>query len=290
MSPFTLESPDSLDEVLELLSRNGDAAKLIAGGTGLINLMKQRLVFPEMLVSLHRVPDLGYVEVGDHELKVGAGTSLATIERHSLVRTHLPMLASALAEVASPRIRANATLGGAVAHGDPHQDTPVALIAYGAEVSARSKQGTRSIPLDTFYTDFYETALDANEVVTEVRVPIPPSNHAACYLKYLPRSAEDYATVAVGGAVTLDAQGQVDSARIALGSVASTPVLAMAANAVLKGQSLQSERVRAKAADAVAEAIDPMSDSRGSAEYKREMAVVFTRRALALLAERLGNS
>ena len=290
MSPFDLESPADLAGALRLLSVNGDEAKLIAGGTGLINLMKQRLVFPSLLVSLHRVPGLDYVKEADDQILLGACTSLATVERHPLIRNRLPMLSAALAEVASPRVRARATIGGAVAHGDPHQDTPVALIAYGAQAVVRSKEGSRTVPLDAFYSDYYETVLGPDELVTEVIVPALPERHAGCYMKYLPRSAEDYATVAVGGVVTLSENGRVESARVALGSVAATPVLANGVGSALLGQDLSVENVREIAVEAVIASLDPMSDARGSAEYKRAMAVVFTRRVLASLADQLGRS
>lgn len=283
MNAFELDVPTSLDQALDLLAEYREEAKLIAGGTGLLNLMKQRLAFPERLISLHRVPGLDGLTDSEDEINIGASTTLAALERHPAVIARLPMLCEALGEVASPRVRARATVGGAVAHGDPHQDTPVALLAYDARVTARSRQGIRTLPLETFYEDFYETCLEPDEIITSVSVSVPRDDVVSGYVKYLPRSHEDYATVAVAATIILDTWGQVETVRVALGSVAATPILAVSAGESLRGAALTSEAIR-DAAELVRGVTDPISDARGSAEYKRDMAVVFTRRLLERLA------
>ena len=287
MNNFQLQAPDSRAEVLALLTEHADEARLIAGGTGLLNLMKQRLAFPELLVSLHRVPDLSGRVIDGEIIQIGALTRLADLERDPIIREHLPMLCTTLAQVASPRIRAMATLGGAVAHGDPHQDTPAALIALGASAIAQTSHGQREIALDELYRDYYETALEAHELITEIRIPVPTQPSAAAYLKFLPRSAEDYATVAVAVRLDLDAQTRAcQQCRIVLGSVGATPIRSQATESILTGKDFSAARVQ-QAAERAAEDTDPMSDTRGSASYKRDMTVVFVRRALLQVAAEL---
>ncbi|MCB1742784.1 MAG: xanthine dehydrogenase family protein subunit M [Gammaproteobacteria bacterium] len=289
MNAFELLVPKDKSAALGLLNEHGDEARLIAGGTGLLNLMKQRLVYPERLISLHRVGGMDAVTLDGASVRIGALTRLATLEGDPAIATHLPMLRETLHEVASPRVRAMATLGGAVAHGDPHQDTPAALIALGASVIAESHDGSREIPLDELYQDYYETALEADELITEIRIP-QQRTRAAAYLKFLPRSAEDYATVAAAVSIEVDdASGVCSGCRIVLGSVGSTPIRSTAAETLLIGERPSTERFRA-AAEAAARDTDPMTDTRGSAEYKRAMAAVFTRRALTQALERLGQA
>jgi carbon-monoxide dehydrogenase medium subunit len=244
VSPFALETPATWKEALALLAEHGEAAKAIAGGTGLLNLMKQRLAFPEVLVSLHRVPDSDGIALADGSLVIGALARLAEVERHPAVRERLPMLAETLSEVASPRIRAMATIGGALAHADPHQDTPAALLALGASVRTMTRNGGRELPLETLYLDYYETCLDPAELVVEVRVPLPPAGSGASYLKFLPRSAEDYATVAAA-ALRLSRHGVCERCRIVLGSVGATPIRSGAAEALLAGEAVTEARCRA---------------------------------------------
>lgn len=288
MNDFQLEAPDSRATALALIAEHTDSARLIAGGTGLINLMKQRLAFPELLVSLHRVPDLAGITLGDGVIKIGALTRLADLERDSAIRKHAPMLCATLTQVASPRVRAMATVGGAVAHGDPHQDTPAALIALDATAIAQSASGEREIALHELYLDYYETTLEPNELITEVRIPIPTQPSAAAFIKFLPRSAEDYATVAVAVRLDIDEQDRsCQQCRIVLGSVGSTPIRSSDAESIITGTKVSAELIE-QAAQRAAKDTDPMSDTRGSAEYKRDMTVVFVRRTLLQAARELG--
>jgi carbon-monoxide dehydrogenase medium subunit len=190
------------------------------------------------------------------------------------------MLAETFHHVATIRVRNMATVGGGLAHADPNQDPPPSLIALGATVKATSANGSRVIPLDEFFTDYYETMLKPDEIITEVFVPNLPANSGAAYLKFLPRTADDYATVSAAAVLTLDkTKKTISNVRIALGSVGTTPIRATAAEAVLRGQPVKAEAF-AEAAEKAKEAVDPISDFRGSAGYKKEMAGVFVRRAL----------
>jgi carbon-monoxide dehydrogenase medium subunit len=180
--------------------------------------------------------------------------------------------------VASIRIRTVATLGGALAHADPNQDPPPSLMVLDARVCVRSSRGQREIGIDDFFVDYYETVLEPDEMVTAVIVPRPPANSGASFLKFLPQTQDDYATVAVAARLTLD-DDRIGQARVALGAAAATPLRATTVEAALQGQPPTPDVIRAAAA-LVAEAVDPSDDFRGSADYKRDMAVVFVRRAL----------
>jgi carbon-monoxide dehydrogenase medium subunit len=190
------------------------------------------------------------------------------------------VLAETYHHVATLRIRNMATVGGGLAHADPNQDPPPTLIALGASIKAASANGSRVIPLDGFFTDYYETVLNPDEIITELFIPKLAPNSGAAYIKFLPRTADDYATVSAAVVLTLDKTNKnIADVRIALGSVGVTPIRATAAEALLRGQPLRAEAF-AEAGEKAKEAVDPVSDFRGSAGYKKDMAGVFVRRAL----------
>jgi len=280
MISFEYRTPKNLKEVHATLKEFGDEAKLIAGGTALVIMMKQRLVQPSCLVSLRTVRGLNGIEVKDAGLRIGGLATHREVETSPLVRRRLPLLAETYHHVATIRVRNRATVGGGLAHADPNQDPPPTLIALGATVKATSANGSRVIPLDGFFTDYYETVLNPDEIITELFVPKLPPNSGAAYLKFLPRTADDYATVSAAAVLTLDkSKKTINDVRIALGSVGTIPIRATAAEAVLRGQPLKAEAF-AEAGEKAKEAVDPVSDFRGSAGYKKEMAGVFVRRAL----------
>jgi aerobic carbon-monoxide dehydrogenase medium subunit len=277
--PFTYLEPSSLDEALALLAQHGDDAKVIAGGTGLVNLMKQRLVRPSFVIGLRALKPLaGTTEHG--ELRIGALVTLGTLEASAPVRRKAPLLAEVCGHVATVRIRSMATLGGAMAHADPNLDTPPALIAMDGQIVARSQRGERTIPADRFFTGYYQTVLEPDEIVTEIVIPEQPAGSGTAFLKFLPATQDDYATVSVAARIALDGNGTVAEARVALGATATVPVRARAVEAALSGKAANESSFR-EAASLVLDAIDPIADFRGSAEYKRKMAVVHVRRALA---------
>jgi carbon-monoxide dehydrogenase medium subunit len=281
MNAFDYRAPRALDEALAVLGEYGEDARVVAGGTALVTMMRQRLVQPRCLVSLRDVQGLGGIEATNGSLRLGALVTHREVEVSPLVRQRLPVLAETFRRVATVRVRHMATVGGALAHGDPNQDPPVTLLALGARVEIRGTRGSRELQLGEFFRDYYETALEPGEVVTAVTVPSAlPAASGAAFLKFLPRTADDYATVAVAAIVTLEPDGErCRAARIALGSVGVTPLRAGAAEALLSGQRLGESLLQA-AGEAVKEAVDPLSDHRGSAAYKREMAAVMVKRAL----------
>jgi carbon-monoxide dehydrogenase medium subunit len=281
MNAFEYAAPRTLDEALAVLREHGDEARVIAGGTALVTMMRQRLVSPGYLVSLREIPGLGRIEVANGGVRIGALVTHREVETSPLVRERIPVLAETFRRVASVRIRHMATVGGALAHADPNQDPPVTLIALGSRVEIRGAGGGRELPVEDFFRDYYESALEPGEVVTGVVVPQLPAASGAAYVKFLPRTADDYATVAVAAIVTLESDGErCRAARIALGSVGVTPLRARAAEALLAGQRLGAGLLQA-AGESVKAAVDPLSDHRGSAAYKREMAAVMVGRALS---------
>ncbi len=280
MNAFEYRAPRGLDEALAVLREHGDDARVVAGGTALVTMMRQHLVRPGCLVSLRDVQGLNRIEATNGALRLGALVTHREAEVSPLVRERLPVLAETFRRVATVRIRHMATIGGALAHADPNQDPPVTLLALGARVEIRGARGHRELPLGEFFRDYYETALEPGELVTAVTVPLLPVASGATFLKFLPRTADDYATVAVAAIVTLEPDGErCREARIALGSVGVTPLRGMAAEALLSGQRL-SESLLQAAGEAVKGVVDPLSDHRGSAAYKREMTGVMVGRAL----------
>lgn len=279
MQAFDLVSPSSRQEAIELLAGADEGTRVIAGGTGLINLIKQRLAGPERLVSLHRVTDLGDITWQDDHVEIGALQTLYDLQQDAQVRAHIPILQKILSEVASPRIRSMATLGGACGHADPNQDTPLALLALDATVIVESAKGKVEVPIDAFYIDYYETALTPDQLITAVRIPLPAATSRFIAKKFMPGSLEDYACVNVCIKLDLDADSTCRDARVVLGSVGPTVFRARKAEASLVGRKVDAAAA-AEAAKAAADATDPVDDARGSAGYKRRMAEVWVRRCI----------
>lgn len=278
MNPLAFVAPEHPAQVHELLAEHGFDAQLISGGTGLVNFLKQQLVQPAVLVSTGRLPGLERIEVAERGLDIGARVRQRDIEKHPGLQAAFPLLAAAYGHVATVRIREMATLGGGLGQGDPAQDPPAVWQVLNGRIRLSSKSGTREVPAREFWLDHYTTACEPEEMIDGISAPVPPAGAGWSYQKYLPRSADDYAAVSVA-ALVVPRDGVIGEARLALGSVAPTPVYADRACELLTGQRPTAELLRA-AAESVREPIDPLDDARGSAEYKRDMAVVFARRAL----------
>jgi carbon-monoxide dehydrogenase medium subunit len=280
MNAFDFRQPDTLEEALTLVHDMGEDARVMAGGTALVIMLKQRLVMPDCLISLQKLRGMDQIDVTNGELQLGALTTHRAAERSAAVRSRIPALAETYAHVATIRIRNVATVGGALAHADPNQDPPVMLMALDAQVQLTSTAGSRQVAIGEFFTDYYETVRQPDELVTRVVVPVPKPHSGSVYLKFLPRTADDYATVGVAATVTIDpATGACEDCRVAMGCVAATAVRAPAAENLVRGHRLTSDLARD--AGALAQQVtDPISDTRGSSAYKRAMAGVFVRRAL----------
>lgn len=278
MVKFDYSEPKSLEEACSLLAQHGSDAKLIAGGTALIIWMRMRLVNPRVVVSLEKIPDFDRISYDPEEgLRISAGARHRDIELSEPVKNHYPLLHETFRKVAQPRIRLMGTLGGNLSHGDPLTDPGASLMALDATVTLRSSEGERTLPVEDFFVDYYETALEPEEILTEIHVPPPPGNLVWEHLKFTPRTEEDFATVGV--ALTMQGHGgRCEDVRLALNSVGATIFRAKGAEAVVRGRTLTPEILREMGRVAATEA-DPIEDARGTADYKREVLEVLVRRA-----------
>lgn len=280
MIAFDYRTPESLEEVYAALKETGSDGRIIAGGTALVIMMKQQLVQPSCVISLRQVSGLSDISENNGSVHIGGLVSHAHLDASDVVQGKLPVLGTTYHHVATQRVRTMATVGGGLAHADPNQDPPPTFIALGASFELGSAGGTRSVAAEDFFSDYYETVLEPEEIVTGVSVPLMAANSGGAYLKFLPRSADDYATVSAAAVVTLDAaKSTIQDVRIAMGSVNTTPVRATASEDVLRGQPVKAEGLR-EAGEKAKEHTDPVSDFRGSGSYKTQMAAVFVRRAL----------
>ena len=276
---FDYHAPQTLAEAIDLLGKHPDDAKVLSGGQSLLPLLKLRLGAAAHLVDIGKIPDLEYVREDGGFLKIGGRTRESTLEHSPLVRKKYPLLADTAEVIADPLVRNLATIGGNLAHGDPANDHPATMLAYGAEIVATGKTGTRTIPIGKFFTGLFETALAPDEILTEIRIPVPPPRSGGAYVK-LERKVGDFATAASAAQVTLGPGGEVERVGIGLTNAGPTPIQATAAEQFLRGKRPDSGAI-AEAARLAASAADPSADRRGSVEYKTEMARVLTGRALA---------
>jgi carbon-monoxide dehydrogenase medium subunit len=285
---FDYHSPTTLDEALALLTQHGDKAKILAGGQSLLPMLKLRLGQAGVLIDIGRVPGLEYIKEEGGTLKIGAATRESALERSELIRSKYPILLDTASVIADPLVRNRATVGGNLAHSDPANDHPATMLALGATVVARGPKGERTIPIGEFFTGIFSTALAPNEILTEIRIPIPPPRSGGAYRK-LERKVGDFATAAAAVQLTLGAGGEVVQVGIGLTAMGETPVKATDAEAYLKGKKANGAAIT-EASRRAAAATDPTADRRGAIEYKREMARVLTERALRLAIQRAGGT
>ena len=262
-APFEYVRAGSVGEAVAALAEHGDDAKLLAGGHSLLPLMKLRLATPAVLVDIARIPGLSYIRVEGEEVAIGAGTRHAQLERSSVARSEVPLLAHVAALVGDPQVRHRGTLGGTTAHCDPASDLPTALLALGGTVVAAGPDGRRRIPLTDFFRGFFEPALVPGEMVVELRVP--RTGEAGWGYQKFTRRANDWPIVAVAAI----------AGRVALANMSSVVVRAAATEAALgEGASIE------QAAALADEGTSPVSDMHADEEYRRHLARLLTRRAL----------
>jgi carbon-monoxide dehydrogenase medium subunit len=277
---FDYAAPTTLQEALDVLAEAGDDAKVIAGGQSLLPILRMRLNAPEKLVDLGRVEELrGITDEGSH-LVIGAMTTYADVLASGDVREHAALLVEAVKTVADPQIRHRGTVGGALVHADPAGDVGAPALALGAELVVTGPGGERTVPADEFFRDLFETAVGEGELLTRIRVP-KHTGWGAHYEKFV-RVAHQWSIVAVGATVRVDG-GTIAEARVGLTNMGSTPLRATAVEQALVGQQATEEAVR-EACAAAAEGTDPPSDLNGSADYRRHLATVLTRRAVLAAA------
>jgi aerobic carbon-monoxide dehydrogenase medium subunit len=275
---FEYYAPTTEEEAIRLLKQFGPEAKILSGGMSLIPLMKLRLAAPRYLIDINRLSHLAYIQEADGFLRIGALTREAELESSELLRSKYPILVETASVIGDPLVRNRATVGGNLAHGDPANDHPATMMALAAEIIATGPNGERNIPITSFFTGFYTTALDPDEILTEIRIPIPPPRSGGTYVK-LERKVGDFATAGVAVQLTLGRGDVCEQVRIGLTNVGPAPIEARRAEEVMRGKKMEREAVR-QAAQRAAEESQPHPDLRGSAEYKRDLVRVLTIRAL----------
>jgi aerobic carbon-monoxide dehydrogenase medium subunit len=286
-SQFEYHRAKTIPEAVALLAQYGDDAKILSGGQSLIPMMKLRIARPAQLIDINQVPGLAYIKEDGGFLKIGGLTRESELEASDLIRAKYPIIHETAAVIADPLVRNLATVGGNLAHGDPANDHPATMLALGAQVIATGSQGERTIPIEDFFLSIFSTALKHDEILTEIRIPVPPARSGGAYLK-LERKVGDFATAAVAAQVTLDAGGLCQKAGIGLTNVGPKPIKAKKAEDYLRGKKLDAATI-AQAAQLAADDAQPSSDLRGPAEYKKGLIKELTKRALTRAAERAGK-
>jgi len=277
-APFEYHAPATLSEAIALLGRYGDEAKVLAGSQSLIALMKLRLAQPAHVVDLRKVDGLTGVREAQGALLVGALTTHAAMAASELVRAKLPMAAEAASQIGDPQVRNLGTIGGSLAHADPSADWPAVLTALDATVVLAGPRGERTLKVQDLITGPLSTVLENGELLTQVKIPLPPARTAGAYEK-LPNPASRFAVVGVAAEVSLDARNAVQWSRIAITGLAPKVTRATQVEQALQGKSGDAAAVKAAAARA-ADGLELRPDLTGSAAYKAQLAAVYTERAV----------
>ena len=281
---FDYHVPDSVNDAIGMLQKYGSEAKILSGGMSLIPLMKLRLAEPAHLIDINRISGLDYIKESDGFLRIGALAREVDLEKSELVRSKYPLLLDTTLVIADPLVRNRATIGGNLAHGDPANDHPATMLALEAEIVVVGSQGERKIPVTSFFTDLFTTALSSGEILTEIRIPIPPPGSGGAYFK-LERKVDDFATAGVAAQLTVGKDDVCERAGIGLTNVGLTPVKARRAEEALRGKKIDGESIK-RAAQLAAQESEPTADLRGSQEYKRDLVRVLAIRALDRALER----
>lgn len=286
MRAFRYDRPRTLEEALHLLDRHGDRCKVLAGGTALLLLLRNRLIAPEHVVDIGAIESLGTIEASNGAVRIGGTVTHRALERAPVIRECLPVISAMARELANVQVRNRGTLGGNICHADPASDPPTLLVALGATCVVESaRRGARELPLADVLTGYYQTALAPDELLTEVRVPRLPAGSRAAFRRFV-TSGEDRPIAAVGACLEVDAEGRCRDLRLAVGAAGATPVRVRAAEDHLRGRPVTEEAL-VEAGEIAAGNIEPLDDFRGSAEYRRAIVHVLVRRTVgACLPER----
>jgi carbon-monoxide dehydrogenase medium subunit len=281
---FEYLRPSTLPEAIAFLQQYGEDAKILSGGQSLIPMMKLRLARPAYLIDINRIAGLSYIREGDGHLKIGGLTRESELEDSPIVHANFPILIDTEHVIADPQVRNLATVAGNLAHGDPANDHPATMTALRAKIVATGPKGERVIAVDDFFVSVFTTALQPDEIVTEIRIPLPPPGSGGAYFK-LERKVGDFATAAVAAQLTVDVSRNCQQVGIGLTNVGPTPVRATKAEAFLRGKKLDEANIR-QAARLAADEAQPSSDLRGPAEYKKGLVKELAARALTRAVER----
>jgi carbon-monoxide dehydrogenase medium subunit len=284
-APFDYHPAKTVDEAISLLQQYGDEAKVLAGGHSLIPAMKLRLSQPEHLIDIGRIPGLSYIREENGVVAIGALTTYTQALESDVLRRHFALLPEAISVIGDQQVRNRGTIVGSIAHSDPASDIPGVVLALRGEVVAQGPNGKRTIKADDFFVGTFTTALEPNEVVIELRLPIPPARTGSAYEK-LANKASHYAVAGCAAVVTLDSTGVCTSAGIAITGAAMQTMRANGVEAALTGKKLDDAAV-AEAASHASEGLDLVSDIHGSKEYRSRMTVVMTQRAIEQAIERV---
>lgn len=287
MHAINYEAPTTVDQAVKLLASHGEKARTLCGGTDLIIQLRAGVRRPEFVVDLKKIDDLCRISFSmQHGLKLGAAVPAIEVYEHADMRRYYPGLTEAAHLIGSLQIQSRASVGGNLCNGSPAADTIPALIAVGAKCRVAGPKGERVIAAEDFCTGPSRTVLQPDEILVEFQIPTPARHASDAYLRFIPRNEMDIAVVGVGVALTLDlADDRCIEARIALGAVGPTPIFAKEAGAALIGKKLDAASIE-KAAQAAIAASSPIDDMRGTAEFRRHIVGVLTRRTIAIAAER----
>ncbi len=287
--PFDYARPETVDEAVSLLAEHGEEAKLLAGGQSLVPLLALRLASPSVLVDLNGVRGLDHLRLEGDRLVIGAMARHRDVEELPELRSRCPMLFEGVSLIGHVAIRNRGTVGGSLAHADPAAEWPSLVLALDGEIDATGPKGVRTIPAGEFFDTYFTTALAPDEIVSEIRLRLPSgAGVGSCFVE-LARRHGDFALAGVGALLGLDEGGSVSDARVTLIGVRDRAVRSLGAESVLRG-ARPGEELFAEAAEAVDKEIEPVSDIHATSEYRRHLAKVLVRRALARAAERAGGA
>jgi CO/xanthine dehydrogenase FAD-binding subunit len=277
-SAFEYFTPSTVREAIELLRSHGDEAKILAGGQSLIPMMNFRVARPKVLIDINKIKELDYIREEKGELVIGGLTREKTLEVSSVVKKKCPILAEAISYIGHLPIRTRGTIGGSLVHADPSAEIPIIVCGLGGKMKVVGPSGERTLGADEFFMTYLTSALEAAEILVEVRIPTLPVNAGWSFMEFSRRHG-DFGIVAVASILYLENKGVCRQASIALGGVAPTPLRAREAESLLAGRVITEELIK-EAGVKAAQATDPESDYHASAEYRKDMARVFTQRSL----------
>lgn len=280
---FEYHRPSSLTEALSLLSAHADDAKILAGGHSLVPVMKLRLAQPKHLIDISRIKDLRHIREDSDTIVIGAMATHHDIESSELLKKKLPLLPETALEIGDVQVRNKGTFGGALAHADPAADWPASVLALEAEIVAQGPGGRRTIKADDFFVGMLTSALQPNEILTEIRVPVPTGRTGMAYEKFA-QKASGFAIAGVAAVITTDGKGNCLRARIGVTGISAKAYRAEAVERALEGRKLD-DRAIEQAAGHAADGQDPMGDIHASAEFRAHLAKVNAQRAIAKAAK-----
>jgi len=287
-APFEYHAPDSIEQAVELYSQYSGEAKILAGGQSLVPAMNFRVVQPSVLVDLNRVGELSYIREDKDVLRIGSMSRERHLEFDPLIPKWAPLLAEAVHFIAHPQIRNRGTIGGSIVNADPAAELPVLMVALNARLKAKNKSGERWIGAPDFFVGMFTTALELDEILVEIELPLSAPRTGWSFMEVAPR-AGDYAMMGVAALVTVDEAGQCKGAKLVYLNAGEGPVEAKEAEKLLEGKTLNDELIESAASKASQEEINPFGNIHASSEFQRHLANVLTKKALKQALQRAGE-